>query len=121
MSSSRSPTADKATKGQGEPLMNCRFAPLAASVPMFGRRLNMPFTPLPGDLFTVRMHWGAETASERFVVSPGREAEGILHMPTGQSGHPWSPFYSNSHDAWAKGAGTPLLPGNAAHRLTLVP
>jgi penicillin amidase len=95
--------------------------PLAASVPLFGRRLNMPFTPLPGDLFTVRMHWGAETASERFVVSPGREAEGILHMPTGQSGHPWSPFYSNSHDAWAKGAGTPLLPGNAAHRLMLVP
>ena len=95
--------------------------PLAASVPFFGRQLNMPFTPLPGDLFTVRMHWGAETASERLVVSPGREAEGILHMPTGQSGHPLSPFYANSHDAWVKGAGTPLLPGTAAHRLTLMP
>jgi penicillin amidase len=95
--------------------------PLAASVPFFGRQLNMPFAPLPGDLFTVRMTWGTETASERFVVSPGREAEGILHMPTGQSGHPLSPFYSNSHDAWVKGAGTPLLPGMAVHRLTLVP
>jgi penicillin amidase len=95
--------------------------PLAASVPLSGRWLNMPATPLAGDLFTVRMQWRAEAASERFVVSPGREAEGILHMPTGQSGHPLSPFYSNSHDAWIKGAATPLLAGKAEHRLTLVP
>ena len=81
----------------------------------------MPIAPTPGDLFTVRMQNRTETASERFVVSPGREAEGILHMPTGQSGHPLSPFYSNSHDAWVKGAGTPLLPGKEAHRLTLTP
>ena len=95
--------------------------PLAASVPLFGRFLNMPAARLPGDLFTVRMQWGAEAASERFVVSPGREAEGILHMPTGQSGHPLSPFYANSHDAWVKGAATPLLAGPDKHRLTLVP
>jgi penicillin amidase len=31
-------------------------------------------------------------ASERFVVSPGREAEGIFHMPAGRSGHPLSPY-----------------------------
>jgi penicillin amidase len=93
--------------------------PLAGSIPFFGRWLNMPAHDTPGDLFTVRMQNRTETASERFVVSPGREAEGILHMPIGQSGHPFSPFYSNSHDAWAKGAGTPLLPGNPAHRLTL--
>ena len=114
-------SGDLAARTWGEYNVTEYRHPLAASVPLFGRKLNMPFTPLPGDLFTVRMHWGAETASERFVVSPGREAEGILHMPTGQSGHPWSPFYSNSHDAWVKGAGTPLLPGTAAHRLTLAP
>jgi penicillin amidase len=95
--------------------------PLAASVPLFGRWLNMPAAKLPGDLFTVRMQWGAEAASERFVVAPGHEAEGILHMPTGQSGHPLSPFYANSHDAWVKGAATPLLAGKEEHRLTLVP
>lgn len=95
--------------------------PLSASIPLFGRWLNMPGDPLPGDLFTVRMRWGAETASERMVVSPGREAEGILEMPTGQSGHPLSPFYANSHDAWAKGAATPLLAGKDQHRLTLMP
>jgi penicillin amidase len=95
--------------------------PLAGSVPFFGRWLNMPTEPTPGDLFTVRMQNRTETASERLVVSPGREAEGILHMPTGQSGHPLSPFYANSHDAWVKGAGTPLLPGKEEHRLTLMP
>ena len=95
--------------------------PLAASVPLFGRWLNMPAAPVPGDLFTVRLHWGPATSSERMVVSPGREAEGIMHMPTGQSGHPLSPFYANSHDAWVKGAATPLLAGRAEHRLTLIP
>ena len=34
-----------------------------------------------------------------------------MHMPTGQSGHPLSPFYANSHDAWVKGEPTPFLPG----------
>jgi penicillin amidase len=93
--------------------------PMAASVPLFGRWLNMPVAPMPGDLFTVRLHWGRATSSERMVVSPGREAEGIMHMPTGQSGHPLSPFYANSHDAWVKGAATPMLAGKEVHRLTL--
>jgi penicillin amidase len=54
----------------------------------------MPPHALPGDLYTPRVQWGAIGASERMVVSPGREAAGIMHMPTGQSGNPWSPFYS---------------------------
>ena len=95
--------------------------PLAASIPFFGRWLNMPAKEVAGDLFTPRMQWGSEAASERLVVSPGREAEGILHMPTGQSGHPLSPYYANSHDAWLKGAATPLLAGKAEHTLTLIP
>ena len=95
--------------------------PLSASIPFFGARLNMPGDPLPGDLFTVRMRWGAETASERMIVSPGREAEGILEMPTGQSGHPLSPFYANSHEAWVKGTPSPLLAGPEKHRLVLRP
>ena len=75
----------------------------------------------PGDLYTPRVHWGAIGASERMIVSPGREAEGIMHMPTGQSGHPLSPFYANSHAAWVKGEPTPFLPGPAVHTLTLTP
>jgi penicillin amidase len=67
------------------------------------------------------MHYGASAASERMVVSPGHEEEGIMQMPTGQSGHPLSPFYGNSHPAWVAGEPTPFLPGATEHTLTLVP
>jgi penicillin amidase len=95
--------------------------PLSAVVPGLGRWLDMPFTPLPGSDTTPRQQVGTLAASERLVVSPGNEAAGILHLPGGQSGHPLSPFYSNGHEAWVRGEATPLLPGPAVHRLTLVP
>jgi penicillin amidase len=95
--------------------------PLSAAVPLAARWLDMPAAALPGDLYTPRVHWGAIGASERMVVSPGREDEGIMHMPTGQSGHPLSAFYSNSHPAWVRGDATPFLPGPAQHTLRLVP
>jgi penicillin G amidase len=95
--------------------------PLSSSIPFFGAWLDMPQRPLDGDLYTPNMHWGANAASERMIVSPGREAEGIMHMPTGQSGHPLSPFYANSHEAWMKGEPTPFLPGKTEHTLTLTP
>jgi penicillin amidase len=95
--------------------------PLSAALPVVGRWLDMPQQPLAGDLFTTNMHWGAQAPSERMVVSPGHEAEGIMHMPTGQSGHPLSPFYANSHDAWVKGEATSFMPGPARHTLTLTP
>jgi penicillin G amidase len=95
--------------------------PLSAGIPLAGRWLDMPLRPLPGDLYTLQVHWGSLGASERMVVSPGHEADGIMHMPTGQSGHPLSPFYSNSHEAWVNGDPTPFLPGPAEHSLTLAP
>ncbi len=60
-------------------------------------------------------------ASERMVVSPGRESAGIFHMPGGQSGHPLSPYYSKGSRAWASGEATAFLPGPAVHTLTLLP
>jgi penicillin amidase len=95
--------------------------PLSAGVPLIGRWLDMPFTPLAGDLYTVNMHWRANAPSERMIVSPGRESEGVMEMPTGESGHPLSPFYGNSHQAWVRGEATPFLPGQPQHQLTLVP
>jgi penicillin amidase len=95
--------------------------PLSPAVPLIGRWLDMPRAPLPGDLYTPRVHWGSIAASERMIVSPGRESEGIMQMPTGQSGHPLSPFYANSHPAWVRGEATPFLPGQAVHMLQLVP
>ena len=83
--------------------------PLSGSLPFISRWLDMPAAKFPGDLFTPRVHWNTAGASQRMVVSPGNEREGIMHMPIGQSGHPLSPFYSNSHDAWARGEPTPFL------------
>ena len=95
--------------------------PLSRELPLVDAWLDMPPSEIPGDLYTPRMMWGASGASERMVVSPGREEQGIMHMPTGQSGHPLSPFYANSHDAWVKGAPTPFLPGPTQHSLRLRP
>jgi penicillin G amidase len=95
--------------------------PLSGGLPLLGHWLDMPPRALDGDLYTPRMHWGSNAASERMIVSPGRERAGIMHMPTGQSGHPLSPFYANSHEAWIKGEPTPFLPGKTEHTLTLTP
>jgi penicillin amidase len=95
--------------------------PLGAALPMVGGWLNMPQDPLPGDIYTPRAHSPRAGPSQRLVVSPGREKEGILHMPTGQSGHPLSPHYGDQHRAWLTGEALPLLPGATVSRLTLVP
>ena len=54
-------------------------------------------------------------------VSPGDEANGLMHMPTGQSGHPLSKFYRKGHDEWVHGRPSPFLPGEPQHTLELVP
>ena len=95
--------------------------PLAAGVPLLGRFLNMPDEPLPGDVYTPRASAPRTGPSERMVVSPGREQEGILHIPTGQSGHPLSPHYGDQYRAWLNGEPTPFLPGPAVSTLTLTP
>lgn len=93
--------------------------PLGSAMPIIGRWVNMPDDPLPGDIYTPRAHSPRAGPSERMAVSPGREHEGILHMPTGQSGHPLSPHYRDQHQAWV--AGTPLafLPGEGVSRVVL--
>jgi penicillin amidase len=86
-----------------------------------GRWLDQSADPLPGDNNMPRVQTPTAGASERFVVSPGRETEGIFEMPGGESGHPLSPFYRAGHEAWVKGEATPFLPGPAVHTLTLTP
>jgi penicillin amidase len=95
--------------------------PLSRAVPQLSRFLDMPKDPLPGDSNMPRVVRPANGASQRLVVSPGREVAGFFHMPAGQSGHPLSEFYGKGHDAWVKGEPTPFLPGPAAHTLTLKP
>jgi len=96
--------------------------PLAAVLPRLGKRwLCMPPDPLPGDGMMARVQSPAFGASERMVVSPGREAEGIIHMPGGQSGHLLSPFWGAGHADWVQGHPSPFLPGPAVHTLTARP
>jgi penicillin amidase len=83
--------------------------------------LDLPLQALPGDLYMPRIQTPDSGASERLAVAPGRESNGILHLPGGQSGHPLSPFYRVGHAAWAAGKPLPLLPGPATHRLRLEP
>ena len=95
--------------------------PLSRSIPVFGQYLDMPADALNGDLDMPKAQGPSFGASERFSVSPGDEANSILHMPTGQSGHPLSKFYGRGHDDWVRGRPSPFLPGEPQHTLTLVP
>ena len=81
----------------------------------------MPADPLPGDSGMPRVQAPDFGASERMVVSPGHEADGIIHMPGGQSGHPLSPFWGAGHDDWVQGRPTPFLPGAAQYTLKMLP
>ncbi|HWV82536.1 MAG TPA: penicillin acylase family protein [Hyphomicrobiaceae bacterium] len=96
--------------------------PLARALPEIAKRyLCMPDDPLPGDDDMPRVQRPAFGASQRMAVSPGHEAEGIIEMPTGQSGHFLSPFWRTGHDAWVHGMPTPFLPGKTEHVLRIVP
>jgi penicillin amidase len=95
--------------------------PISAALPIGSSFLDMPRVALPGDWSTPRAQGAGFGASERFAVSPGREEEGYLHMPGGQSGHPLSPFYRAGHADWVAGRATPFLPGPAAQVLALEP
>jgi penicillin G amidase len=95
--------------------------PLSRAVPILSRWLDMPRAPMGGDHDMPHVHTPGFGASQRFAVTPGREAEAYFHMPGGQGGHPLSPFYRAGHDAWVQGEPLPYLPGATAHVLTLLP
>ena len=95
--------------------------PLSRAVPMLARWLDMPREPMSGGNDMPHVHAPGFGASERFGVSPGREAQGYFHMPAGQSGHPLSKFYRAGHQAWVRGEALPYLPGETKFALTLQP
>ncbi len=95
--------------------------PLSAALPFARGWLDMAAVPMAGDSNMPRAQGSDWGASQRFAVSPGDEANGLMQMPGGQSGHPLSEFYRAGHDAWVTGAARPFLPGPARHRLKLEP
>ena len=96
--------------------------PLSAALPHFiGQWLDMPAEQQAGDSDMARVARPTSGVSQRLVVSPGREEQGLLNLPGGQSGHPLSPYYRAGHEAWAKGEPAPLMPGATRWILTLQP
>lgn len=95
--------------------------PFVLFAPQLRQWLAAPLLSLPGDSHMPRYQGSRAGASERMVVSPGREENGILHMPGGQSGHPLSKYFIAGHEDWAEGRPSSLLPGKIAHRFVLKP
>lgn len=95
--------------------------PLSRAVPFLSRWLDLSPHQLPGDRDMPRVQGPAFGASERLVVSPGHEDQGLFEMPAGESGHPLSPHYRDGEGAWERGDPTPFLPGKAVSTLRLVP
>jgi penicillin amidase len=95
--------------------------PLAGALPGLGSILNMPNEPASGCGQCIRVMQDGLGASQRLVVSPGHQDEGILHMPGGQSGHPLSPHYRDQQQYWSEGMTLPFLAGTPVHTLTMVP
>ncbi|MCU0712868.1 MAG: penicillin acylase family protein [Pirellula sp.] len=96
--------------------------PMSMAIPFVGAWIDMPKRELDGGWSDIPfIQAPAMGASQRMAVSPGKEVDGYMHMPCGQSGHPLSPHYSDSHEAWEKGHPTPFLPGASVNRLVLQP
>ena len=114
--------ADPRTATWGEHNVARIEHPFAQALPRWlSGWLSMPADPLAGDDHMPRVVNPTFGASERFVVSPGREAEGLFNMPGGQCANPLSPYFSAGHEAWVRGEPVPFLPGTAVHTLELRP
>ena len=94
---------------------------LSKAIPALSWFLDMPSLPQSGDSNLPHVAHPAFGQSQRLVVSPGQEDEGLLSMPGGQSGHPLSPYYGAGHAQWAAGQATPLLAGPARHQMDAAP
>jgi penicillin amidase len=94
--------------------------PLSSDVPPWlARWLDMPDVAVSGDSHMPKVHAAGFGVSERMIVSPGHEENGLFNMPCGQSGHFLSPFYRSEMDAWLKITPEPFLPGTPEHVLSL--
>ncbi|WP_372625666.1 penicillin acylase family protein [Arsukibacterium sp.] len=95
--------------------------PLSNAIPVLGDWLNMPASEFAGDRHMPRVQLPSFGQSQRMVVAPGQEQDGILTIPSGQSGHPLSPFYRADHQYWLNEVALPFLPGPKKYQLRLVP
>ena len=95
--------------------------PFAKFAPLMKDSLSAPPDHLRGDSEMPRVAAPDFGQSERLVVSPGKEEEGLFNLPGGQSGHPMSPYFLAEYENWVQGKPEPLLPGVPKYGLVLTP
>jgi penicillin amidase len=95
--------------------------PIFGNVPILGGLFNMPNTEMPGDTHMPLVQAPGFGATQRMVVAPGRESEGLLTMPGGQSANPLSPYFDKGHEQWVKNQPMPLAAGETEHEIHVQP
>ncbi|MFO0828607.1 MAG: penicillin acylase family protein [Phycisphaerales bacterium] len=95
--------------------------PLAQAAPQITSQFGIPQHEQPGHPGAIRVASPSFGASDRLVVSPGREANGLIQTPGGQSGDPKSSHYADLHPSWRDGMPLSLRPGAAATTLSFQP
>ncbi len=85
--------------------------PLAQALPLIASKLRLPSHPQSGHWSAVRVATPRFGASDRLVVTPGREERALLSVPAGQSADPDSPHHRDLHPSWRDGIALPLRPG----------
>lgn len=93
--------------------------PFSKSIPILSRFLDMPTVTGFGDSYMPAVQGASFGASQRFIVQPGDEVNGVLSIPGGQSGHPLSDFYRVGFIEYAAQQHTPLLPDKLSHRIDI--
>ncbi|MDD1794570.1 penicillin acylase family protein [Enterovibrio sp. ZSDZ42] len=91
--------------------------PFSRQIPLLSSLLDMPKAPGFGDRYMPAVQGQSFGASQRLIVQPGDEVNGILTLPGGQSGHPLSPFYRKGFDEYIEQASTPLLPAQPIYQI----
>ena len=93
--------------------------PFSRQLPFLSRFLDMPSQIGFGDTFMPAVQKRSFGASQRFIVQPGSEDNGIMMIPGGQSGHPLSDYYRSGFEDYANNVTTPLLPTDTVHKITI--
>lgn len=95
--------------------------PFTRTIPVLSEFLDLPEYRLSGCTFCINVMAEGYGVTERLVVSPGHNDEGLVQMAGGQSGHPLSEHYGDQHVFWAKLVAMPLEPEAIRYSLRLVP
>jgi penicillin amidase len=98
-------------------------------VPGLKRPLGIGPLPTPGDSMTINLGFYRHSnpfthtvgASLRFTVELGESMRSEVVLPSGQSGHPFSPHYADQTDLWIKNERFSLTAPRTANRLLLKP